>query len=128
MDEGRLVTGNQKYVDAWRAMTAAVNSHARQQNGRTQYPTMFGAQGWMNLLKSALKIGAVFAAMLYAVWPEMTAITEAGRLEAAGLLAITQSIAGRLLLASIVVVGLIAGLDFLWQRWSFMRRMRMSRR
>jgi flagellar biosynthetic protein FlhB len=41
---------------------------------------------------------------------------------------ITQAIAGRLLLASIVVVGLIAALDFLWQRWSFMRRMRMSRR
>ncbi|HEX5006603.1 MAG TPA: flagellar biosynthesis protein FlhB [Hyphomonadaceae bacterium] len=92
------------------------------------FERMFGAQGWMNLLKSALKIGAVFAAMLYAVWPEMTAITEAGRLEAAGILHITQAIAGRLLLAAIVVVGLIAGLDFIWQRWSFMRRMRMSRR
>jgi flagellar biosynthetic protein FlhB len=82
----------------------------------------------MNLLKSALKIGAVFAAMLYAVWPEMTAITESGRLEAQGLLQISQAIAGRLLLAAIVVVGLIAALDFLWQRWSFMRRMRMSHR
>ncbi len=89
---------------------------------------MFGAQGWMNLLKSALKIGAVFAAMLYAVWPEMTAITEAGRLDTGGMLRITQAIAGRLLLAAIVVVGMIAALDFLWQRWSFMRRMRMSRR
>jgi flagellar biosynthetic protein FlhB len=89
---------------------------------------MFGSHAWMNLLKSALKIGAISAALLYAVWPEMTAITEAGRLEAGGLLAISQSIAGRLLLAAIVVVGLIAGLDFLWQRWSFMRRMRMSRR
>ncbi|HEY7800559.1 MAG TPA: flagellar biosynthesis protein FlhB [Hyphomonadaceae bacterium] len=92
------------------------------------FQRMFGAQGWMNLLKSALKIAAVAAAMLYAVWPEMTAITEAGRLEAVGLMQITQAIAGRLLLASIVVVGLIAALDFLWQRWSFMRRMRMSRR
>src|SRR5262249_15563632 len=41
---------------------------------------------------------------------------------------ITQSIAGRLMIAAIVVVGLIAALDFLWQRWSFMQRMRMSRR
>jgi flagellar biosynthetic protein FlhB len=89
---------------------------------------MFGAQGWMNLLKSALKIAAISVAMLYAVWPEMAAITEAGRLEAGGLLQITQSIAGRLLLAAIVVVGLIAGMDLIWQRWSFMRRMRMSRR
>jgi flagellar biosynthetic protein FlhB len=89
---------------------------------------MFGAHGWMNLLKAALKIAAVTAAMLYAVWPEMTAITEVGRLEMGGILAITQSIAGRLLLAAIVVVGLVAGIDYLWQRWSFMRRMRMSRR
>lgn len=89
---------------------------------------MFGAQGWMNLLKAALKIGAVTAAMLYAVWPEMTSITEVGRLEIGGILGVTQSIAGRLLLAAIVVVGLVAAIDFLWQRWSFMQRMRMSRR
>ncbi|MDP3737025.1 MAG: flagellar biosynthesis protein FlhB [Hyphomonadaceae bacterium] len=89
---------------------------------------MFGAQGWMNLLKSAMKMAAVAAAMAYAVWPEMTKITESGALEAAGLLAITQSIAGRLMLAAIVVIGLVAGIDYIWQRWSFMQRMKMSRR
>ncbi len=31
-----LVTGDQKYVDAWRAMIAAVNSHARVVDGRTR--------------------------------------------------------------------------------------------
>lgn len=89
---------------------------------------MFGMQGWMNLLKSFLKMGAITGAMIYAVWPEATAISEAGRLEPAGLLAMTQAIAGRLLLAAVVVVGIIAALDFLYQRWSFMQRMRMSRR
>jgi flagellar biosynthesis protein FlhB len=89
---------------------------------------LFGAQGWMNLLKAALKMAAVSAAMVYAVWPEQTAIIEAGYLEPAGLLAITQSIAGRLMIAALVVVGAIAALDFLWQRWSFMQRMKMSRR
>ena len=89
---------------------------------------MFGAQGWVNLLKSAMKMAAIGAAMVYAVAPEMTAITESGALEAGGLLAMTQSIAGRLLLAAVVVVGLIAAIDFLWQRWSFMQRMKMSRR
>ena len=38
--------------------------------------------------------------MLYAVWPEATAILEAGRLDPAALLAITQAIAGRLLIAA----------------------------
>jgi flagellar biosynthetic protein FlhB len=92
------------------------------------FKRMFGAHGWMNLLKAALKMAAVSAALLYAVWPEATAILEVGRLEVGGILAITQAIAGRLLLAAIVVVGLIAAMDFVWQRWSFMQRMRMSRR
>ena len=44
------------------------------------------------------------------------------------MLAITQAVAGRLFIAALVVIGLIAGLDFFWQRWSFMQRMKMSRR
>ena len=88
---------------------------------------MFGMQGWVNLLKSIAKMAAIAGAMMYAVWPEATAISEAGRLDPSGLLAMTQAIAGRLLLAAVVVVGIIAGADFIYQRWSFMQRMRMSR-
>lgn len=89
---------------------------------------MFGMQGWMNLLKSFLKMAAITAAMIYAVWPEATAISESGRLEPEGLLLMTQVIAGRLLLAAIVVIGIIAAIDYTYQRFSFMKRMRMSRR
>jgi len=88
---------------------------------------MFGMQGWMNLLKSFLKMAAITAAMIYAVWPEATAISESGRLDPAGLLLMTQVIAGRLLLAAIVVIGIIAAIDYVYQRFSFMQRMRMSR-
>ncbi len=89
---------------------------------------MFGSQGWMNLFKSMLKLTAMTVAMLYAVLPEATVITEAGRLDPAGLLLIVQAIAGRLLMAAIVVIGLVAGIDYIFQRWSFMQRMRMSHR
>ena len=34
-----LLTGDQKYVDAWRNMTNAVNANARTVDGKTQYPT-----------------------------------------------------------------------------------------
>ena len=88
---------------------------------------MFGMQGWMNLLKSILKMGAMTAAMMYAVWPEAAAISESGRLDPEGLLLMTQVIAGRLLLAAIVVIGIIAAIDYTYQRFSFMKRMRMSR-
>ena len=33
-----LLTGDQKYVDAWRNMTNAVNANARTVDGKTQYP------------------------------------------------------------------------------------------
>jgi len=89
---------------------------------------MFGAQGWVNLLKSFLEMAAITGAMIYAVWPEATAISESSQLEPAGLLAMTQAIAGRLLIAAIVVIGIIAAMDFVWQRFTYMQRMRMSRR
>jgi hypothetical protein len=37
-----LLTGDQKYVDAWRDMTNAVNANARTVDGKTQYPSMYG--------------------------------------------------------------------------------------
>ena len=37
-----LLTGDQKYVDAWRNMIDAVNANARTIDGKTQYPSMYG--------------------------------------------------------------------------------------
>ena len=54
-----LVTGDQKYVDAWRAMMDAVNSHAREANGRKQYPTMHGADGWYGWRDAPWSVGAM---------------------------------------------------------------------
>jgi hypothetical protein len=65
-----LVTGNQKYVDAWRDMINAVNSHARpalserseskgEIAGRTQYPSMHGANGWYGWRNRPWDVGAL---------------------------------------------------------------------
>jgi hypothetical protein len=65
-----LVTGDQKYVDAWRAMMDAVNSHARpalseraepkgRVDGRRQYPTMYGADGWYGWRDTPWNVGAL---------------------------------------------------------------------
>ena len=54
-----LVTGDRKYVDAWRDMIAAVNRHARQANGRTEYPTMHGADGWYGWQRDPWSVGAL---------------------------------------------------------------------
>ena len=53
-----LVTGDQKYADAWRTMIDAVNSHARVVDGKKQYPTMHGADGWYGWQPQPWSVGA----------------------------------------------------------------------
>jgi len=54
-----LVTGDMKYVDAWRSMIAAVNAHARMRAGRTEYPTMHGENGWYGWQTEPWSVGAL---------------------------------------------------------------------
>jgi hypothetical protein len=54
-----LLTGDRKYVDAWRAMAAAVNANARGDGAARQYPTMFGANGWYGWRSTPWNVGAV---------------------------------------------------------------------
>lgn len=54
-----LVTGNQKYIDAWRTMMDAVNANARTVDGRKEYPTMYGADGWYGWQAQPWSVGAL---------------------------------------------------------------------
>jgi len=54
-----LVTGDRKYIDAWRTMIEAVNSHARDNGGRKEYPTMHGAGGWYGWRDTPWNVGAL---------------------------------------------------------------------
>jgi hypothetical protein len=54
-----LVTGDQKYVDAWRTMIDAVNAQARDIDGRKKYPTMYGDQGWYGWRDTPWNVGAL---------------------------------------------------------------------
>jgi len=53
------VTGDRKYVDAWRNMIAAVNANAVTTNGRTEYPTMYGSGGWYGWQPQPWNVGAL---------------------------------------------------------------------
>ena len=54
-----LVTGDRKYVDAWRAMIDAVNAHARAADGGREYPTMHGADGWYGWQREPWSVGTL---------------------------------------------------------------------
>jgi hypothetical protein len=53
------VSGNQKYVDAWRRMMDAVNANGKKVNGKMQYPTMHGDQGWYGWKAQPWDVGAL---------------------------------------------------------------------
>jgi hypothetical protein len=54
-----LVSGDQKYADAWRTMIDAVNANARTVDGRKEYPTMRGADGWYGWQNRPWNVGAL---------------------------------------------------------------------
>jgi hypothetical protein len=54
-----FLTGDRKYVDAWRTMMDAVNANARTVNGKKEYPTMYGAEGWYGWQSQPWNVGAL---------------------------------------------------------------------
>ncbi|HVX10948.1 MAG TPA: hypothetical protein VHC22_07205 [Pirellulales bacterium] len=54
-----LLTGDQRYVDVWRQQIEAVNSHAREIDGRTLYPRMHGDRGWYAFESEKYSYGAL---------------------------------------------------------------------
>jgi hypothetical protein len=52
------VSGDQKYVDAWREMREAINRNGRMMNGRMRYPTMHGEKGWYGWNDQPWNVGA----------------------------------------------------------------------
>lgn len=41
-----LLTGDRKYIEAWRGVIETVNSNAKQVDGQTLFPHMYGDDGW----------------------------------------------------------------------------------
>jgi len=57
-----LLSGEQRYVDTWRGVIDAINSHARQIDGQTMYPhaygDYFGAEDWYDFKPQPFSSGA----------------------------------------------------------------------
>lgn len=54
-----LLTGDQGYVDAWRRMIEAVNSHKKSVDGKDLYPSMHGDDGWYAFGPAPYRQGAL---------------------------------------------------------------------
>jgi flagellar biosynthetic protein FlhB len=91
------------------------------------FARIFGIQGWINLLRSIVKLTAVSAAASIALWPQR------GRLESflysdpAAILPAAKILTLQVLAAILVALAAIALADLVYQRFSYRQRLRMSK-
>jgi flagellar biosynthetic protein FlhB len=88
---------------------------------------MFGPEGWMNLLKGLLKIAIVGVAIWTQLWPERGSLDSMLGQQAGAIAADMAHLLSKVLVASLGALGVIAALDYFWQRMRFLKRNRMSK-
>ena len=54
-----LITGDLSYIDVWRTMLNTVNSNSKVVDGETQYPHMYGDDGWYGFDSEPYNQGAI---------------------------------------------------------------------
>lgn len=88
---------------------------------------LFGMEAWVNFIKGVLKVIAAGAAGAVAVWPDADRLAALMAADAGAAASAATSTVLSMLSAMLAAVAVFAALDWFWQRWNFMRRMRMSR-
>jgi len=91
------------------------------------FKRLFGAEGWMNLLKGLAKMAVVGLAIWTQLWPERGGLESILNQSTVAVLSDMSRLLFKVMMASLVSLGVIAGLDYFWQRMRFMARNRMSK-
>ncbi len=91
------------------------------------FKRLFGAQGLIEFLKTIAKFAIVATVGVSIVLPNAVRMEAAMTSGAGGLLLMIGTMTVKLLLAITALVMVLAATDAVWQHFSFLRRMRMSR-
>ena len=88
---------------------------------------MFSPRSLVDLVKSIAKIAAVGSVAVTVVWPEMEKLRTLPMLDLWASLHVLHRALVKLLAAAAILMVVIAVADWVWQRFSYMRKMRMTR-
>ena len=88
---------------------------------------MVSLQGLANLVKSLLKLAVVSGVVLEVVWPRLKILPSMVSVDVADILPETDHLVVTMLIAICAVLGVVAGADFLYQKWDHIRGLRMSK-
>ena len=91
------------------------------------FKRLFGAEGWMNLLKGLAKIAVVGVAIWTQLWPERGGLEAILNQSTIMVMHDMSRLLFKVMMAALSALAVIAGLDYFWQRLRFMSRNRMSK-
>ena len=88
---------------------------------------IFGPSGLFNFGKGVGKIVAIGVVMVLVLWPERDLLLSAMQSDAGALMTIARDLTMRILAATIVVMVVLAALDYGFQRHSWKQRLKMTK-
>jgi flagellar biosynthetic protein FlhB len=88
---------------------------------------LFGADGWVNLLKGLIKMAIVGVAVWMQLWPERNAMQNVLTQSTSDVVGDMTHLLFKVLMTALAALAVIAGLDYFWQRMQFLKRNRMSK-
>ncbi|GGH26389.1 flagellar biosynthesis protein FlhB [Alsobacter metallidurans] len=91
------------------------------------FKRVFGKEALVQFLKGLLKLGVVGVAIYMAVWPEMARLESFATMDVAMLLQATKAEAVTLMKAVLIIYAAIAGGDYVYQRFTWYNRQRMTK-
>ncbi|MCE9650670.1 MAG: flagellar biosynthesis protein FlhB [Parvibaculum sp.] len=87
---------------------------------------LFGAKSLMNLIKSLIKFGVVGGVIFALIWPERDRLPLMMTWDIALLLPLVRALALKMFGGVIAVMTVVAALDYLFERFQWMKKQRMS--
>jgi len=91
------------------------------------FKRIFGIDGFVNFLKSMIKVLVTGAVAWMALRPHADELGRLAAMEPAAILPLSADLLKALFYAVVTFLAMTAGLDWFWQRQRFMAKMRMSR-
>ena len=89
---------------------------------------LFSLKSIFEFVKNLAKMSLIAVLALFVVWPERLRLVVSGRLEPGMAMTYLHELALWLLIAISAALAVLAGLDYAYQRFEFIKQMRMSRR
>lgn len=92
------------------------------------FERIFGKAAVSAFLKSLAKLGIVGAALVWALWPHDAELERIGLMDPAALLPFLRDRAVSMMIALASAAAILAAVDYIFTRQSYMEKMKMSRR